>query len=459
MNIKAIIFDLDGVLVNTKDLHFKALNNSISIFDKNYIISYEDHLSIYDGLSTKEKLDKLAKLGLNNELVEKIHIQKQIITKKMIESEIIFNSDIFDLFSKLYDDGYKLTIATNSIRDTLNIIIDNLKIADFLSLSMSNEDVILPKPHSEIYLKTFLKLGLNPKECLIIEDSKLGREAAYNSGAYCYEIEHPETDLKYEHILNRVKRSESFKMTWKSDNLNILIPMAGKGSRFLEQGFSFPKPLISIKNKPMIQVVLENLAIEAKFIFIVLKEHSEKYNLRNLLKLCTKNNCEIVEIDEITEGAASTSLLAKKYINNDKGLIIANSDQFIKWDSSATMYEMVTSKIDGGILTFKSTHPKWSFAKVDKNNFVIEVAEKNPISTNATVGIYYWKQGLDYVKYAEQMIAKNVRVNNEFYICPVYNEAIQDNKKIIIKEIDEMWGLGTPEDLSEFSDSEHYKKL
>lgn len=459
MNIKAIIFDLDGVLVNTKDLHFKALNNSISIFDKNYIISYEDHLSIYDGLSTKEKLDKLVKLGLNNELVEKIHIQKQIITKKMIESEIIFNSDIFNLFSKLYNDGYKLTIATNSIRDTLNIIIDNLKIGDFLSLSMSNEDVILPKPHSEIYLKTFLKLGLNPKECLIIEDSKLGREAAYNSGAYCYEIEHPETDLKYEHILNRVKRSESFRMTWKSDNLNILIPMAGKGSRFLEQGFSFPKPLISIKNKPMIQVVLENIAIEAKFIFIVLKEHSEKYNLRNLLKLCTKNNCEIVEIDEITEGAASTSLLAKKYINNDKGLIIANSDQFIKWDSSATMYEMVTSKIDGGILTFKSTHPKWSFAKVDKNNFVIEVAEKNPISTNATVGIYYWKQGLDYVKYAEQMIAKNVRVNNEFYICPVYNEAIQDNKKIIIKEIDEMWGLGTPEDLSEFSDSDHYKKL
>ena len=155
MNIKAIIFDLDGVLVNTKDLHFKALNNSISIFDKNYIISYEDHLSIYDGLSTKEKLDKLVKLGLNNELAEKIHIQKQIITKKMIESEIIFNSDIFNLFSKLYDDGYKLTIATNSIRDTLNIIIDNLKIGDFLSLSMSNEDVILPKPHSEIYLKTF----------------------------------------------------------------------------------------------------------------------------------------------------------------------------------------------------------------------------------------------------------------------------------------------------------------
>ena len=165
--------------------------------------------------------------------------------------------------------------------------------------------------------------------------------------------------------------------------------------------------------------------------------------------MCVEN-CNILELDSVTEGAACTSLLAEKYIDNDKSLIIANSDQFIEWDSSEIMYSIVSSGVDGAILTFKSTHPKWSYAKVDCNNFVTEVAEKKPISTNATVGIYYWKKGSDYVKYAKQMIKKNVRVNNEFYICPVYNEAISDGKKIIIKEVKEMWGLGTPEDLEEF---------
>ena len=119
------------------------------------------------------------------------------------------------------------------------------------------------------------------------------------------------------------------------------------------------------------------------------------------------------------------------------------------------MYSMIADEIDGGILTFKSTHPKWSYAKLNKDGFVTEVAEKIPISEHATVGIYYWKHGADYVKYAEQMIEKNIRVNNEFYVCPVYNEAIQDNKKIKISHIDfeNMWGLGTPEELKYFIDN------
>ena len=114
---------------------------------------------------------------------------------------------------------------------------------------------------------------------------------------------------------------------------------------------------------------------------------------------------------------------------------------------------------DGGILTFKSNHPKWSYARLD-NGFVAEVAEKNPISDIATVGIYYWKHGKDYVKYAEQMISKNIRVNNEFYVCPVFNEAILDDKKIVTYDVDKMWGLGTPEDLEVFiHDKKHDNKI
>ena len=208
--------------------------------------------------------------------------------------------------------------------------------------------------------------------------------------------------------------------------------MAGAGSRFQQAGYSKPKPLIEINNKPMIQCVIDSLKLEGNYIFIVQKEHQVKYNINSLDDL--KPNCKIIELDKITEGAACTTLLAKKLINNNNPLIIANSDQYIEWDSIKSMYNFNSKKIDGSILTFEAIHPKWSYAKVDKNNLVTEVAEKKVISKNATVGVYYWKKGSDYVKYADQMIKKNIRVNNEFYVCPVFNEAILDKKKIIIDE-------------------------
>jgi dTDP-glucose pyrophosphorylase len=223
--------------------------------------------------------------------------------------------------------------------------------------------------------------------------------------------------------------------------------MAGAGSRFEKAGYTFPKPLIDVKGKPMIQVVVDNLNMDANFIFIVQKSHREKYNLDTLLNLITPN-CVIVEVDGITEGAACTTLLAKEFINNDNPLVMANSDQFIEWDSNEFMYKMNETNCDGGIVTFKSTHPKWSFVKINETGFVNEVAEKNPISDIATVGVYYWKKGSDYVKFTEQMIDKNIRVNNEFYVCPVFNEAILGDKKIKTFDIKQMWGLGTPEDLN-----------
>jgi dTDP-glucose pyrophosphorylase len=236
---------------------------------------------------------------------------------------------------------------------------------------------------------------------------------------------------------------------WKDEKLNVLIPMAGAGSRFEQAGYTFPKPLIEVNGKPMIQLVVENLNLDANYIFVVQKLHREKYNLDTLLRLIAPG-CKIVETDGVTEGAACTALLAKEYINNDQPLFFANSDQFVDWDSNEFMYKMQETNVDGGIVTFKATHPKWSFAKIDDNGLVTEVAEKNPRSDNATVGYYYWKYGSDFVKYAEQMIERNIRVNNEFYVCPVFNQAIEDSKHISTFDANGMWGLGTPEDLNFF---------
>ena len=240
--------------------------------------------------------------------------------------------------------------------------------------------------------------------------------------------------------------------------MNVLIPMAGAGSRFQKAGYTFPKPLIEVNGKPMIQVVVENINVEAKHIFVVQKSHYEKYNLKTVLNNIAPH-CEIVQVDGVTEGAACTTLLAKEFIDNDEPLLMANSDQFVEWDSNEFMYSMVGDNIDGGMLTFRSNHPKWSYAKLNDDGFVTEVQEKNPISDIATVGIYYWAKGSDYVKYAEQMIDKDIRVNNEFYVCPVFNEAISDDKKLKIFDIEKMWGLGTPEDLKHFLENKSHDKI
>jgi dTDP-glucose pyrophosphorylase len=277
-----------------------------------------------------------------------------------------------------------------------------------------------------------------------------------DSGAYLIPVENRfDLDIsKIYKVIKYLNQDKSLNIPWKAQNMNVLIPMAGAGSRFATAGYTFPKPLIEVNGKPMIQVVVENLNIEAKYTFIVQEEHYEKYNLKYLLNLIAPG-CNIVQVNGITEGAACTTLLAKEFINNDEPLLIANSDQFLEWNSNECLYAFNADGIDAGIVTFKNTHPKWSYARVGDDGFVAEVAEKKPISNDATVGVYFWKQGLDYVRCAEQMIDKNIRVNNEFYVCPVFNEAIEEGKKVRIKEIRKMWGIGTPEDLHYFL--ENYK--
>lgn len=447
--IKLIIFDLDGVLIDAKEIHYKALNEALLTVGNKYVIDIHEHLSTYDGLKTSEKLDLLTKnKGLPKSFHESIWNKKQQLTAKYLSS--ILKSDyLINLLSNLTQEGYKLACCSNSIRKTVFLVLSKLGIIHFFDLIVSNEDVTHSKPHPEIYWKTMTNFGFLPEETLIIEDSPVGLLGAGRSSCNVLRVDSPAelTTSRINHKLTTMKQANSVK--WKGEKLNVLIPMAGAGSRFETAGYTFPKPLIDVKGKPMIQMVVENLNIEANYIYIVRKAHRTKYNLDLLLNIITPD-CEIVDVEELTDGAACTTLLAKNLINNDTPLLLANSDQVVDWNSTEFMYRMIERKLDAGIVTFTSTHPKWSFVKTNELGFVTEVAEKKPISNIATVGIYYWSKGSDYVKYAEQMINKNIRVNNEFYVCPVFNEALLDNKKIQTFSIKKMWGLGTPEDLNIF---------
>jgi len=244
--------------------------------------------------------------------------------------------------------------------------------------------------------------------------------------------------------------------------INLVIPMAGRGRRFAEAGYELPKPLIPVRGRPMIQVVMENLrpAEAHRFIFICLAEHIEKYDLRRKLAAFSPG-CEIVPVAEVTEGAACTVLLAEEFIDNSEPLMIANSDQYVDADINA--YLASGRGFDGFIMTMTAHDDKWSFVRLGEGGLVAEVREKEVISSEATVGIYNFARGADFVSGAREMIARNIRVNGEFYVAPVYNTLIGRGRRIAFHNIGAlgqgMYGLGVPEDLQAFLKSPVSEKL
>lgn len=236
--------------------------------------------------------------------------------------------------------------------------------------------------------------------------------------------------------------------------INIVIPMAGAGSRFVKAGYSKPKPFIDVSGKPMIVRVLENLSFkDANYILIARKEHMEtgKFVVQ---KIKNDFNVIFIPIDKLTEGMVCTVLFARKYINNDSPLLLANSDQIVDIHIADFISDCFDRGLDGSIMTFIDPYKdsKWSFAKTSKEGLVTEVREKVAISEYATVGIYLYSKGKHFVDASIDMMIGNDRVNNEFYTCPTYNYAIREGKKIGIYNIlfEQMHGIGTPEDLSKY---------
>ena len=236
--------------------------------------------------------------------------------------------------------------------------------------------------------------------------------------------------------------------------INVVIPMAGEGLRFVEAGYKTPKPFIRVLGKTLVETVLDNLAIpDAHYILIAQKEHLDQ-QVSTVTAIETKYNVTFLTLDGLTEGAAVTGLSAHRIINNDAPLLMANSDQFVDADITCFVNDANDRELDGSILTFidPEKNTKWSFVRLDESDLVVEVREKVAISNLATVGIYYFRKGCDFVDATIDMIVKNDRVNNEFYTCPVYNYMIASGKKVGVYNIksEQMHGLGVPEDLNAY---------
>jgi NDP-sugar pyrophosphorylase family protein len=225
--------------------------------------------------------------------------------------------------------------------------------------------------------------------------------------------------------------------------LQIIIPLGGKATRFQERGHTFPKPLFEIGNRSMIEIVLENLAPPqpVQYTFICRKEHLSQFYLGDMLRLLAPG-CRVISLENETAGALCSVLLAVDQLQLDGEIIVANGDQFISTSLVPFYTACRQPGLDGCILTFTATHPRWSFAKTDETGKVIAVAEKRPISKQATVGLYYFRRARDLIEASERMILKGLTTSGQFFVCPVYNEMILAGKN--------MHSLGTPEDLDVF---------
>jgi len=227
--------------------------------------------------------------------------------------------------------------------------------------------------------------------------------------------------------------------------------MAGLGNRFKIEGYSNIKPLIEVGDKPMIERAIQSLGLKGQFIFIINTKNGQSEELELLLNNITSDPI-IIKIDYLTEGPASSCLLAKKFINNETPLIITNCDQIMEWDSINFERFIENTEKDGIVVTYDVLTNKNSYVKLDNFGNALVLKEKEIISNFSLNGIHFWKHGYDFIKSSEEMILKNLRVNNEFYIAPTYNHLINDNKKIGIYHIDKEchWPVGTPEDLKKY---------
>lgn len=441
--IKCVLFDLDGVLADATEWHYHAFNQALkeSGFEP---IPYDTHIKHYNGLPTAVKIDKLKSSGINitPEVEKTIRISKQKATVQCIKNYCAVDETKTKLINTLKKMGYITGVCTNAVRETLDLILEKLELDQF-DLTLSNQDIKHPKPSPEIYQKAMEKLNVTPEETLIVEDSPKGIKAAKASGAHVLEVS-GYADVHQTSVLRKITQINY-------NNLQILIPMAGRGTRFARVGYTVPKPMIPVLGKPMIHHVIDNLNIDgAKWHFVVLSDHLEEYDKLHELP------GNIVKQHGMKQGAACSASLAFEHLNPDDPVLVANSDQFIDMN----ILDFLTAGIncDGAIMTFKSNHPKWSYASVDENEYVNKVKEKVVISDNATSGIYLWNKASSFIQGIKDMIEAGDTHNNEYYIAPSFNYCITRGLKYRLMHIkkQQMWGLGTPEDLIKFVD--HYEK-
>lgn len=448
--ITTLIFDLDGVLVEFKDLHKSAFIRAWNTIYPDHPIDDHFHSCVLEARSTHQKITIMeSHLG---KICDRKQVSdlKQSITTELLESAPVYENTRAAI-EWAHSRGLTLACCSNSIRSTVLASLSKLAPLTYFSVILSNQDISNGKPHPEIYQRAISMLDVDPSEVLVFEDSTVGKQSAREAGLRIVDVVDA-MDITPKFLEECIHRPVSGSIRPLNKSVNIVIPMAGLGSRFQKNGYSTPKPFLPVFGKPMFEWVIDNIVPpavrpNATIHIIVRAEHLDRFRELNM------NNYTLHTVERLTEGAACTVLTIKEHIDNDAALVIANSDQYLEWDADNFYKCLFHPDFAGVISTFPQLDPtdlRWSYANLDDQGVVTAVAEKKFIGPLATTGIYGWAKGSDFVRDTEEMIRTNVRVNNEFYVCPVYNATIVQGGKVRTHNCEKMWGLGVPEDYEHF---------
>lgn len=455
-NINLIVFDLDGVLVDSRPLHYRALNIALEALDPKYVITPEQHAATFDGHPTTVKLNMLHEArGLPRASFDAVWRAKQDATMTAIDETIVRNDRLCTVLSALKKRGFTLYVATNAIFCTAKQMLIRNGAFEYIDYLFSNEDVSMTKPHPEIYMKAMMRAKARPDQTLILEDSPLGRQAALASGAHLLPINVPDDvtlaaiDARVAEIDAAAAREACGTSGTSTSNINVLVPIAGRGGTFRAPGNAFPKPLVDVAGKPMIQRVYENVRAPfgtQHFCFATRRDDNRQFRIDLMLRMLDPS-CTVVTIDDHTRGAAETCLRAAhacEELRDDEPLMIVNGDQIVDWNIGHFIYCMEAKGIDAGMVTHRSIHPQWSYVTLGPDGFVDHVHEKEPRSDVAVAGIYYFRRGRDFFEAAEVALNASLTTGGEVYLSDVINTLIDTGKHVRHHMVSGFTSMATP---------------
>ena len=424
--IALITFDLDGVLVESKELHYDAFNLALNEAGPEFVMSQLEHDAHYCGLSTKQKLRMLTlNKNLPPEKHEFIWKRKQYHTLELMKTTIKRDAQIVGVLEALRDAGYPIAVASNCVRDSVFYLLSGIGVHDLISCYFSNEDVSAAKPDPEIYLAAAEHFGICPDEMLVVEDSSHGKQAALLAGAHLCPVASP-FDVTIEYLSIALSTR-----TLQPSCLNIIIPMAGVESLFVE-GSPLPKFLINISGKSLLERIVENVRPNRphRFIFIARQYQARTYKLAEIcVKACKFNPVLLLEVKAKSASAVETVLVAKDLINSDDPLLICNLNMWPEFKASLDVDTLSYVNADCILTHFESANEAFSYVTVDANMRVQGVSTKTRSSNLATTGYTIFRNGSKFVELSELLLASK-REGESLYIEDVVRKGLQSNLRI-----------------------------
>jgi HAD superfamily hydrolase (TIGR01509 family) len=462
---KAIIFDLDGVLVESKDLHYEALNEALrAVAGDAFVIPRGEHESIYDGLSTNQKLVMLSRnKGLPEHLQQAVFIRKQEITLEMFSSQIRPDKDIKATLAALKHLGFQVAVASNCIRASVVALLEAIGVIQFVDAFFSNEDVKDPKPAPDLYVKAAAAFACRPDEVIVIEDSVKGFEAAIRAGANLCRVRSPH-DVRLPFLLEFVAQLENRPLPF----LNVVIPLARPTHQFWLDGpdrlpSEVPVQLMDVQGKCLLRWMCDLVKPSSgtvHFIFIVRESHVAKYHLNSLLPAVTDFfPTRVLAAHSDRLGAMSSVMLARDLINTDVPLLVYDGGHYLRWEKSGKklvgvddlLSRVGTAEADIAVTVHEDNDPRWSYVQTEPNSTkVVGAREKFAVSNKACTGMYLWGRGTNFVSVAEQIVAAKATIRGQFYLAPMINFAVAAQLKVTAVPVAKNWSLRTMSEVTMF---------